>query len=265
MSVLDSNGRLFGRVNVIDAAVIAIMVAAVPVAAVAYRSMRADAVQVSSLTPGTVKAETPARVTMAGAGFRAYLKAYVAPAGTPFVLTQADRLSQETKYLLSSAISAELELPGLAPGAYDLYIYDGGRQVAARPAALRVTAPQPQAMRQAKVRFYLPPETAPLLKAGDKDQPGGAVVSDVRHSDERSEVMEMHLVDQDNLWTGQRMTGQLVEITLDLPLTQTAPDTWVYGDQQVLAGNVFLMTTDRYRLHGVVTWVGDVQQRPAGQ
>ena len=171
-------------------------------------------------------------------------------------------MSQNTQYLLSSAVGAELQPPALAPGTYDLYLYDRGRLLAARPAALTVTAPRAQATRQAKVRFYLPPETASLIKAGDKDQPAGAVVSNVRQSDERSEVMEMHLLDRENLWTGQRMTGQLVEVTLEVPLARIGPDAWAYGDQQVLAGNVFQMTTDRYRLHGVVTWVGDIQPRP---
>jgi hypothetical protein len=200
-------------------------------------------------------------VKLDGSGFRPYLQAYFAPSGSPFVLTQADRMSQKTRYLLSSAIGAELQPPALAAGTYDLYIYDQGRLLATRPAALTVTDARTQATRQAKVRFYLPPETAVLIKAGDKDQPGGAIVTDVRQSDERSEVMEMHLVEQDSVWTGQRMTGQLVEITLDVPLTQIGADAWAYGDQQVLAGNVFLMTTDRYRLHGVVTWVGDLQQK----
>ena len=135
MSMLDSKGRLFGRINVIDAAVLAMVIAALPVAAVAYRSMRADAVDVSGLTPASVVAGEPARLKLNGSGFRAYLQAYFAPSGSPFVLTQADRMSQNTQYLLSSAVGAELQPPALAPGTYDLYLYDQGRLLAARPAA----------------------------------------------------------------------------------------------------------------------------------
>lgn len=263
MTVLDAKGRLLGRVNIIDAAVLAIVVAAIPAAVIGYRSLRHDAIDINSIEPSTVTAGEPARVHLGGAGFRPYLRAYFGTAGRPFVLSQADRLAQQTTYLLSSAVGVELQLPALAPGSYDLFLYDQGRQVASRPAALTVRAPHAQATRPVKVRFYPPPETAPLIRIGDRDQPGGAVVTDVRQTNERSEVMEMHLTDQDNLWTGQKMTGQLVEVTLDVPQVETSPNAWTYRDQFVLAGNIFLLTTDRYRLHGVVTWIGDARQTPA--
>ena len=263
MSVMDSNGRLFGRLNVIDAAVLAIVIAAIPAAVVAYRSMQSRSIEIARVDPPAVTAGEPARVFLDGTGFRPYLQAYFAPSGSSFVLTQSDRLSQRTKYLLSSAIRVELQVPELAPGAYDLYLYDQGQQVASRAGALMVTQPPAAAVREAKVRFYLPPETASLIKTGDRDQPGGAVITDVRQTGERGEVMEMHLVDQDSVWTGHRMTGELVDITLDVPQVQSGPDTWTYQDQPLLAGNIFLLTTDRYRLHGVVTWVGEPEPHAA--
>jgi hypothetical protein len=263
MALLDQDGRLFGRVNIIDAVVLAIVVAAVPAAAIGYRSLRQSSIEVVSVEPSTITAGESARVHLAGSGFRPYLQAYLGAAGQPFILSQVDRRSQQTKYLLSSAIGVELQVQALAPGTYDLFLYDQGRQVASRPAALTVVAPQTQATRQVKVRFYPPPETVPLMQIGDRDQPGGALVTDVRPTNELSDVMEMHLADQDSVWTGQKMTGQLVEVTLDVPEVESGPNTWTYRDQPVLAGNIFLLTTDRYRLHGVVTWIGDVDQTPA--
>ncbi len=265
MTVLDSKGRLFGRVNVIDAAVLAVVVAAIPAAVVGYRSLRHNAIEITAVVPSTITAGQPARAHLDGAGFRPYLQAYFAAAEKPFVLSQADRMSQKTTYLLSSAVGVELQLPALEAGTYDLHLYDQGRRVASRPEAITVREPTPQATRQVKVRFYPPAETVPLIRIGDRDQPGGAVITDLRQTGERSEVMEMHLTDQDTMWTGQRMTGQLVEVTLDVPQVESGPNSWTYRGQPVLAGNVFLLTTDRYRLHGVVMWISDVRQAPAAR
>ena len=38
-------------------------------------------------------------------------------------------------------LSAELQLPVLAPGTYDLFLYDQGRQVASRPGAILPRTP----------------------------------------------------------------------------------------------------------------------------
>ncbi|MCC7418334.1 MAG: DUF4330 family protein [Acidobacteria bacterium] len=265
MTLLDARGRIFGRVNVIDAAAILVVAAAIPAAAIGYRSLRGSAIEIARVEPSTLAEGEASRISLDGTGFRPYLQAYVARSGQPFVLTQSDRLSQATKYLLSSAIRVELQLPALAAGRYDLYLYDQGRQVAARPAALTIVPARAGAKRAATVRFYLPPETSSLISRGDRDEPGGAVIVDVRRSEERSEVMEMHLVDQDTLWTGARMTGQRVEITLEVPVAEASPGEWTYGGQRVLAGDVFLMTTDRYRLHGIVTWVGDPPPATGGR
>ena len=261
-AVLDPNGRVFGRVNSIDASAIAIVIAALAAAAIGYRSLRLDAIEIAAVQPATVTAGESARVRLAGSGFRPYLQAYVGRSGQPFVLSQADRLSQKATYLLSSAIDVELQLPPLEPGTYGLFLYDRGRPAASRLAAFTVLAPVAQGRREVKVRLYPPQETVPLIRIGDRDQTGGAVVTDVRATSERSDVMEMHLTDQDNLWTGQRMTGQLVEVTLDVPQVEGAPNVWTYRDQSVRAGDLFLLTTERYRLHGVVTWIGDVRREP---
>jgi hypothetical protein len=264
MAVLDASGRLFGRINVIDAVALAAVIVAVPAMVLGYRALKHQPVDISDVQPSALTAGQPMRVHVTGREFRPFLQAYAGRTGQPFTLQEVDRLSQRASFLLASPTSVELVLPELQPGTYDLRLYDQGHEVASRAAAITVREPEhPKGLREVTVRFYPLPETVPLIRVGDRDVPGGATVAAARTTNERAEIMEMHLTQDDQVWSGQKMTGQLVELTLQVPQTEVEAGRWLYGDRLVRAGDVFPLTTDRYKLHGVVTSVGDVRRLAA--
>jgi hypothetical protein len=261
MALVDSRGRLFGRINVIDAVVLAAVIAAAPAMALGYRALKHQPIEVSDVRPSTLTVGQPMRVQLTGREFRPFLQAYAGRTGQPFTLPEVDRLSQRATFLLASPTSVELVLPELQPGTYDLRLYDQGHEVASRTAAITVREPEySKGVREVKVRFYPLPETVPLIRVGDRDLPGGATVAAAKTTSERTEIMEMRLSDQDNVWSGQKMIGQLVELTLQVPQVEVETDRWLYVGRTLRAGDVFALTTDRYKLHGVVVSVGDVQR-----
>ena len=264
MPVIDANGRLFGRINVIDAVALAAVIVAAPAMALGYRALKHQPVEISDVRPSTLTAGQPMRVRLTGRELRPFLQAYAGRTGQPFTLQEVDRLSQRASFLLASPTSVELVLPELQPGTYDLRLYDQGHEVASRTAAITVREPEhPKGLREVTVRFYPLPETVPLIHVGDRDLPGGATVAAARTTGERAEIMEMRLTQDDSVWSGQKMTGQLVELTLQVPQIEVEADRWLYGDRMIRAGDVFPLTTDRYKLHGVVISVGDVRRLAA--
>jgi hypothetical protein len=279
MAVMDRNGRLFGRINIIDACALAVAIAVVPASLVAYRALRMRPLVISAVRPHKLTIGSPMRVQLEGSQFRPFLEAYVGPAGKPFILDEADRGTQKGIYMLVSPALVEVRFPVIPAGTYDLYLADHGRIVANSPAAITVSQPDyALGVRTMKVQFYPPPEAVPLIRVGDKDivepklptspvnEP--AVVTAVDPRPERREVIDMHLTAKQESWYGQPMLGQLVEVTLRLPQSEIAPNGWYYNDESVLVGGLFMLTTDRYKLRGVVTWMSDVQRiapRASGQ
>lgn len=131
--MIDGRGRLFGKLNVIDALVLAVIVVLIPVAYGAYLLFRTPTPTISSVAPATLtQATLPATslvVTLRGENLRPYLRARV---GTMFV-----------PFLIETPGVAELKIPGdIAPGTYDLALFDEAQQVAVKPGVLTVVPSQ---------------------------------------------------------------------------------------------------------------------------
>lgn len=271
MRFLDDRGRLFGYVNVLDGAVVLFLLSLLPFAGVAYRALRTSAATINSVDPTAVVVGQPARLRLTGADFKPYLQAYVAKTGQPFVLSEADRLSQQGTFLLSTATAAEIQVPDLPVGTYDLYLYDVGQQIGYRRAAFAVElARLPRGVLEATVRFVLPPPTIALIKTGDQDEVAvtnpripitdGATVLAVATTSESAEMMEMRLTtDPDEIWTGQRVSGRVVNLRLRVPVQLTAPRRWEYKGDVVRAGDIFSLATEKYKARGVIMNVTDVE------
>jgi hypothetical protein len=248
-------------------------VIAVAGGAVVWRSVRRAAPQIESVTPHQVRAGERATLQIHGAGLRPYLSAYVVRAGEPFSLSDAQRYLQEAAYFVGSPSLAEIKCPPeMKPGAYDLYLYDEGQQVAVRRAAIDVAVPDlPRGVLTAKVRFFVADETIPLIQAGDRDQPapiganlpspGGALVERVTVTNEKSDTLDMHLVDREQAWIGRRVQGRAVDVELKIPVVEVSPRAYQYTSLDLVqAGDIFTLSTRRYKLHGLVLWVSDVER-----
>jgi len=275
MSVVDQRGRAAGRINAIDAAALVLLAAALTVGVLVYRSARNASLHIESVTPHAIVAGQQPSLQVHGVGLRPYLTAYVVRAGQPFALNEADRFLQQAPYLISAPTLAEIKCPpNLTPGAYDLYLYDEGQRIAMKPAAFEVAAAEvPRGVMSAKVRFFVPDETIPLIKVGDRDQPppvgpnlplpGGAVVERIVVGTEKTDTLDMHMVEREELWIGRRVQGRAVDLTLRVPVLKLGHRNYQYTNLDLpRAGDIFTLSTLRYKLHGLVLWVSDVDENP---
>jgi len=271
VTVIDREGRVLGRVNVIDACALLLAVSVVPAAFAAYSALRERPVHIDAIRPRQLTVGSPMRVQIDGAQFRPYFEAFIIPAGQTFVPIYRGASVQKVSYLLSSPSLVQLELPELSAGDYDLYFVEHGRVIASRPAGIVVRQPDyPEGVRMMKVQFYPPPPSVSLIQVGDKDivEPRGtssfvgapAVVTAVDVRGERREVVDMHLTPAQDSWFGQPMIGELVEVTLRVPMSEIRPNAWTYSEASIRVGGLFTLTTDRYRFHGIVTWMGPIER-----
>lgn len=128
MPLIDDRGRLFGRVNLIDAVVGVVVLGLIPLAYAAIVLFGVPVPKVTSLTPAQVTAGQAATVEIIGADLRPFLNAAfgTVPSGG---------------FLVQSPTRAEVHVPDLPPGTYDLILSDESRAVLTVPAALTVVAP----------------------------------------------------------------------------------------------------------------------------
>jgi len=263
MTLIDRRGRVLGLVNILDLLVALVGAAAVVGAMVAFRTVHQHSPDIIAVSPTKLVAGQPTRVKLGGTDFPADLQAYFSKTGQPFFLADKNG-SQFAPLLTSTPERAEIQTPDLVPGVYDLYLYQGNRQVAFRQAVFHVESPTlPRGTLMLKVRFLVPPESVHLLRVGDQDQfpvrrptnptTEGAVVRTVTPVSGASEILEMHLVDGETRWIGERMPKQAVDVTLEVPVLAYGPGAYGYKDAALSVGALFTLTTDRYRFRGAIT------------
>lgn len=274
MMLVDRRGRLFGAVNVLDALVVLVAAGVAVGSTVAFRAVRTPSLDITAVSPTTLVAGQRTRVKLGGTDLPADLQAYFSKTGQPFFLADKDG-SQFAPLISSTPELAEIQTPGLVPGIYDLYLYRGNRQVAFRPAVFHVESPTlPRGRLMLKVRFLVPPESTHLLQVGDRDQfqmrlptnptTEGAVVRSVTPTPGAGEILEMHLVDGDTRWIGERMPKQAVDVALEVPVLDYGNGAFGYRDARLSVGLLFTLTTDRYRFRGAITAASPVTWIAAG-
>src|SRR5262245_53904597 len=132
MAVVDDRGRLFGRINLIDAIVGGFVLAIIPLAYASYVVFRQQPPKLVGIEPGTIKPATT-HVTVRGENLR------------PFLRVSFNQYQGVTFGFLGPT-SAEVKLPELPAGKYDVIMYDVAREVGRLPGAVTVeVAPLPAA------------------------------------------------------------------------------------------------------------------------
>lgn len=276
MTVIDERGALFGRFNLIDAAVAMFVLVLVPMGYVAYRVFRVPPPVIASVAPPSLAPNVPRRIRVTGEHFRPYLKAFVAKTGEPFSLSDRLPNSEEVVFLIETPDVVELKLPDLPPGSYDLYLYDEGREIAKRTPAFTIeagavvgdtAAPAPSARSkdvaklELAVRFDVDADIAALPKAGDKDlnQPEGGFVSEmpatlisVRSVPSTASDVTFHLA------AGRLTVDTTPRVRLEMIVrlgVMREKGVWVAtGPQRVRSGQPFTFATSSYVLYnGVVS------------
>jgi hypothetical protein len=169
MPLIDNDGRLLGRVNLIDAAAVLIVLILVPVAYTAFALFRTPAPQIGSIDPTPVVAAQEMRVKLRGLGLRPLLQAYIGEAPAKAYLYENDQ-------------SVDVLFGGIAPGKYDLVLFDGVQEVLRAGSAIVVVAPVAPPLtvvRVAGVIVGLDEKRAVSLAAGQRVETDGRVVMEI--------------------------------------------------------------------------------------
>jgi hypothetical protein len=128
MPIIDDRGRLFGRVNLVDAAIVGMALVLLPIAYGAYLLFKEPTPHLSVVNPKTLRQGPNLQVEVRGENFRPYMR-----------VSFADK--QGRTFLFSSPTLAVVELPDLLPGTYDVVLYDYMQEVSRLPQALTIDLP----------------------------------------------------------------------------------------------------------------------------
>lgn len=129
MAVIDDRGRLFGRYNLIDLAVAVVLLALIPVAYLGYQLFQQPEPRIVSVEP-TKLTPTTGVLKLQGENLR------------PFLRVSFNQI-QGASFALLSPTTAEVRLPDLPAGTYDVVLFDVSREVHRLPGAVSVDAAPP--------------------------------------------------------------------------------------------------------------------------
>jgi hypothetical protein len=166
MTIVDDRGRLFGRLNLIDAGILVVAVVLVPLAYAAYLLFRPAQMQIDAVEPNRVFEGQQPRVRIHGKNLRPYLRSQVGS-------------TQPHTFLVETPMDGELQMPALPAGTYDLALFDEVQEVARLKNAITVIgAPaSPQVRLRVSGSFIGMDETAARAIAVGKTYPsdGGPI------------------------------------------------------------------------------------------
>ena len=128
MTIVDAQGRLFGRWNFIDVTVAILVFGLVPVGYAAYVLFRTPTPQLVAVEPKELVQGENLRVTIHGVNLRPYLR------------VSFDTLQGRT-YLFQDSSRADIDLNPMPPGTYDVVLYDYGQERARLPKAFTIKPP----------------------------------------------------------------------------------------------------------------------------
>jgi len=137
VTIVDDRGRVFGRVNLVDAAAVVFLLALLPVAYGTWLLFHPRKAQITSVTEVRLTKEeqrianplrVAAKLKVKGSGFTPMLRAWIGP-------------EPSFGFTFENPNSADVIVPPLPPGEYDVALYDGGQEVA-RAAKAYVVPPR---------------------------------------------------------------------------------------------------------------------------
>lgn len=259
--LVDRQGNVLGRFNLVDVAAVVLVVVLVPMAYIAWRVFRAPAPVIQSVTPSTLSVDSPMRIRLHGEHFRPYLNAVLARTDQPFSVPDRVAENVQATFLIETPTDVEIQLPDLDAGRYDIYLYDEGREVAHQRAAVTLTPgnrrphvrlgdPIPDAARiDFEVRFDVDADIAPLVTAGAAD------LNRPEHGSPEATPATLVSVRKASAPHVDGATGaRLVSIDAVVRAGVTRDHgIWVYPEQRIRAGETFWFSTADYIIDGLIT------------
>jgi len=125
MSIIDERGRVAGRVNLVDGALILLVILMIPVAFGAYLLFRDPPARLTAIAPAVINTGGDTEMRIAGENLRPYLRVSFGTVQGP-------------TYSFGSPRSAVVTVPNLPPGRYDVVLYDYAQEVSRLKDALTV-------------------------------------------------------------------------------------------------------------------------------
>jgi len=169
MSIVDERGRVAGRVNLIDAVAAVAIVVLLPIGYGAYLLFRTPPATLRAVMPAKVYQGPNSRVTIEAENLR------------PFMRVAFNTIQGRT-FLIGSTKSAQIDLPDLEPGTYDVVLFDYMREVSRLPKALTILplSPTPTVAMQVSGSFKgLSDAVANRLQVGTKFPPTGDPIAEI--------------------------------------------------------------------------------------
>ena len=161
--IIDSRGRIFGRVNLFDALVLAFFLALLPTAYATYLLFRPASPQIA--TVDSVEITREERRLAGGSRISAKLK--VRGSGFNPMLRAAIDATPAIGFVFENPNSADVIVGDLAPGTYDLVLLDGVQEVARAADAVTIAAGPGHQIRAIGYVVDLTAETASNVHVGD--------------------------------------------------------------------------------------------------
>src|SRR5688500_6269832 len=125
MAIVDDRGRLFGRLNLLDAVLLVLLVGLVPLGYAAYALFREHPARITGISPSRTDQAPHLRVAITGESFRPYMR------------VSADNY-QALDFVFKSTTEVEAPFADLPPGEYDIVLYDQAQERFRVPNALVV-------------------------------------------------------------------------------------------------------------------------------
>lgn len=127
MAIVDERGRLFGRWNLLDFALVVMIAGLIPLGFAAYALFRDQPPRITSISPASLQQTPEFRLTIKGENFRPYMRASI-------------DLYQGRDFVFRSPEEAEVPFIGMPPGQYDVILYDQAQERFRLPKAFTVTS-----------------------------------------------------------------------------------------------------------------------------
>jgi hypothetical protein len=247
--LIDERGRLFGKINVIDAVAILFALVLIPIAYGAMLLFRVPTPTITSVEPAQMAEHQPGVIAVAGADFRPFLRASFSGTASP-------------GFLVQSPSRAEIKVPDMPAGTYDLILYDESQELTRKPGALTVVVPSVRkGIATVHVRFVVSPQVLEQVKVGDTDlgsvTPAGSAAL-IAIGSARQTLNARIAIDASAARiyeVEQSVTG--FEATLQVPVELTRSG-WQYNAKPVKAGAPFNFETMAYSMGG---WILSVTVR----
>lgn len=156
MAIVDAEGRLFGRWNVVDAVVVVFVLGLIPLLYGAAMLFREPAPTLRSVEPSALPAGPNQHVTIKGENFRPYMRVSFGP-------------NQGANFKFKSVNEAEIDLHEMAPGVYDVVLYDIAQEQSRLPQAFTILPSPLPATRVTLIGVFgnLDAERVKMFKPGD--------------------------------------------------------------------------------------------------